>query len=156
MANTDPVVLPGHTILTEPDGTGDWSCSCGAAGSGPGSRDDHEQENRPVIPDLYDVEAALLEVARARRRRDEPTIAITQLAERLSANLVRHFGPEATETAGLALVVTAASIGVLVREGIPAEAITNLLAFAGQRIVVDSRAADAAPIRPSQEEPTDG
>jgi len=105
-----------------------------------------EQATEPVFPELYDVEAALLEVARARRRRDEPTIAVAQLAERLSSNLVRHFGPEATETAGLALVIAAASIGVLVREGIPAEAITNLLAFAGQRIVVDARTADGGPV----------
>jgi len=44
-ADTDPIVMPGHTIVTEPDDTGDWSCSCGAAGSGAGSRSDHEQEN---------------------------------------------------------------------------------------------------------------
>lgn len=43
----DPVVMPGHTITTEGDGTEDWSCTCGTSGSGAGSRGDHEQENRP-------------------------------------------------------------------------------------------------------------
>jgi len=93
-------------------------------------------------PDLYDVEAALIEVARFRRRRDEPTIAIVELSERLSTNLVRHFGPEAAETAGLALVIAAASLSALASAGVPATALTNLLAFSGQRLVVDARAAD--------------
>lgn len=92
--------------------------------------------------DLYDIEDALREVARARRRRDPLTAETARLADQLASRLAQHFGPEATETAGLALVLAAASLGVLAE--VPTVVAANLVAFAGQRLVADSRAADGA------------
>lgn len=87
----------------------------------------------------YDVEHALRQVARARRRQDTLTNASAQIADDLAANMARQFGPEAAETVGLALVTVAASIGAL-RE-LPLEVVMNVMAFAGQRMVLDARAA---------------
>jgi hypothetical protein len=96
------------------------------------------------MTDLYDVESALREVARYRRRRDQLTTATTEVADRLASHMARHFGPEAAETAGLALVIAAASLGGLAREVSQPEVLVNVLAFAGQRLATDARAADAA------------
>lgn len=94
--------------------------------------------------DLYDIEQGLTEAAKFRRRRDEASRAQITIADRLADHLLRHFGPEAEETAGLALVVGAASIGALAVQDIPSSAVVNVLALAGQRLVADARACDAA------------
>lgn len=88
----------------------------------------------------YDVENALRELARARRRQDDLTGATAQISDDLAVNMARQFGPEGAETAGLALVVCAASIGAL--KGLPLEVVINVIAFAGQRMVLDARAAE--------------
>lgn len=93
-------------------------------------------------PALYDVERGLREVARYRRRRDELSRATADLGDRLAANIARHFGPEATETAGLALVLAGASVGAL--DGVPVRVVAGVLALAGQRLVGDARAAEEA------------
>lgn len=93
---------------------------------------------------LYDVELGLREIARHRRRRDQLTNATTEVADRLAHHMARHFGPEATETAGLALVIAAASLGGLAREVSQPEVLVNVLAFAGQRLADDARTADKA------------
>lgn len=102
------------------------------------------------MADLYDIENGLTEAAKFRRRRDAASRAQVTLADRLANHLLDHFGPEAEETAGLALVVGAASIGALAVEDIPSAAIVNVLALAGQRLVADARACDAAAERASK------
>lgn len=101
--------------------------------------------------DRYDVEAALRQLARQRRNRDPLIRETTHHADRLAEHLRPEFGPEAEETAGLALVRAAASLGGLAAElASPdnmearnlASTLVNLLAFAGQRMVSDSRLAD--------------
>lgn len=89
---------------------------------------------------IYDVENALREVAKARRRLDELTGATAQIADDLAIHMARQFGPEGAETAGLALVVCAASLGPL--RDLPIEVVINVVAFAGQRMVLDARAAE--------------
>jgi len=100
---------------------------------------------------LYDLETALREVARHRQRRDEPTQVTTELADDLASHVAAHFGPEAHETAGLALVLASASIGGLAAtlRGLDgkngwngAGLLCNVLSFAGQRLVLDARAAE--------------
>lgn len=93
--------------------------------------------------DLYDVENALRELARARRRRDELTALQIGYGDLLASHMARHFGPEATETAGLALVIAGASVAALPAE-LPPVLLANIVAFAGQRLVLDARAADGA------------
>lgn len=97
------------------------------------------------LPELYDVENALRELARFRRRRDEATIVTAGMADDLAANITRHFGPEALETVGLGLVIAGASAGAVARMGSDsiAAVVVNLITMAGQRIVLDARAADA-------------
>lgn len=90
--------------------------------------------------ELYDVENGLREIARRRRRRDDLTVATAGIAGTLASHMARHFGPEATETAGLALVIAAASVGGLTDLTVPV--VANILALTGQRLVADSRAAD--------------
>lgn len=94
-----------------------------------------------VVP-LYDVEEALRQMARQRRKRDPLSVAQAQLGDKLAANMVRHFGPEAVETAGLSLVIGGASV-VALKDLDPA-ILCNVLAYAGQRLVVDARAGDEA------------
>jgi hypothetical protein len=94
--------------------------------------------------EMYDVELGLREMARQRRKTDELTRAQAQIGDRLAEHLVRHFGPEALETAGLAMVISAASLAYLAKEGATAAVAVNVLGFAGQRIVLDARTADAA------------
>lgn len=96
------------------------------------------------MSDLYDVELGLREIARHRRRRDQLTTATADVADRLASHMARHFGPEAAETAGLALVIAAASLGGLATEVPRPEVLVNVLAFTGQRLATDARAADAA------------
>lgn len=90
--------------------------------------------------DLYDVEAALRAAAHYRRRNDKATRAQVELADRLATNMTKHY-PEGLEQAGTALVLAAASLGVLAAEKVTPEVIINILAFAGQRMVLDARAA---------------
>jgi hypothetical protein len=92
--------------------------------------------------DLYDIENGLREAARYRQRRDELALGSMDIADKLAINIARHFGPEATETAGLALVLAGASIGAL--DGVPVAVVANILALAGQRLTADARAADNA------------
>lgn len=94
------------------------------------------------MADLYDVENALREVARARQRQDVLTTATTAIADDLAVSLARHFGSEGVEIAGLALVLCGASVGAL--KELPIEVVANVIAFAGQRLVLDARAADEA------------
>ena len=54
--------------------------------------------------------------------------------------MARQFGPEGAEVAGLALVVCAASLGAL--RDLPIEVVMNVIGFAGQRMVLDARAAE--------------
>lgn len=96
------------------------------------------------LPPLYDVEDALRVLAVARRRRDDITWQTLQVADQMAAHLARHFGPEAQETAGLAMVLAAASLGGLAAGDNAVAATNNVLAFAGQRLVADARAADDA------------
>lgn len=92
-----------------------------------------------LVPDLYDVENGMREAARYRQRRDQLAVSTGQVADGLAANIARHFGPEAAETAGLALVLAGASIGAL--DGVPVPVVANVLALAGQRLAADARAA---------------
>lgn len=94
-----------------------------------------------TIRPLYDVEAALQQMARQRRKRDPMSIAQAELGDKLASHLVAHFGPEAIETAGLALVIGAASVAAL--KDMEMAIGCNVLAYAGQRMVLDARAAEA-------------
>jgi hypothetical protein len=93
-----------------------------------------------VTAPVYDVENALRELARARRRQDQLTTSSAQIADDLAIHMARQFGPEGAEVAGLALVTCAASLGAL--RGLPVEVVMNVVAFAGQRMVLDARAAE--------------
>jgi hypothetical protein len=88
---------------------------------------------------LYDVEQALQEIARARLRPDELTRQQVAIADRLVIHLDRHFAAEELETAGRALLVGAASVGVLCVEDMQPQVLVNILAFAGARLVTDGR-----------------
>lgn len=92
--------------------------------------------------ELYNVEVGLIEAAQFRRRRDEVSRAQVTLADKLATHLLRHFGPGAEEMAGLALVVGAASVGALAVEEIQPAMVVNILALAGQRMVIDAREAN--------------
>lgn len=96
------------------------------------------------LPQLIDVEDALRTLARFRRRRDDATVIVGQMADTIAANLARHFGPEALETAGIALVLGAASVGNVATQCTDhvAQAVANMIGLAGQRLVLDARAAD--------------
>lgn len=95
----------------------------------------------PIRP-LYDVEEALRQMARQRRKRDPLSVAQAELGDKLASHMVAHFGPEAVETAGLALIIGAASVAAL-KDMDPA-VVCNVLAYTGQRLVLDARAADSA------------
>lgn len=90
----------------------------------------------------YDVENALRELAKARRRQDQLTTASAQIADDLAIHMARQFGPEGAEVVGLALVTCAASLGAL--RDLPIEVVMNVIGFAGQRMVLDARAAEHA------------
>lgn len=98
--------------------------------------------DRAVTTDLYDVEDALRVLAQNRRRNDKATSAQVDIADRLAINLTKHF-PEGLEDAGRALVIAGASVAALAlaAEGIDSMIICNVIAFAGQRMVLDARAA---------------
>ena len=103
-------------------------------------------------PPLYDVDRAMREIARARRKRDELTRQQGAIADNLATHLDRHFSAEELETAGRALLIGAASVAALVSPDIPPAVIANVLAFAGDRLVRDGRAITATPIeeKPSE------
>lgn len=88
---------------------------------------------------LYDVDEALREIARHRKRRDELTRQQVAIADRLAIHLDRHFAAEEIETAGRALVIGAASVIALATEDIPPAVMCNVLAFAGARLILDGR-----------------
>ena len=93
------------------------------------------------IPPLYDEEAGLREIARARLKRDGLTRAQVQLADNLAEGMLRHFSAEEVETAGRALLIAAASAVRLVNSpDIPPAVIVNILGFAAARMVADGRA----------------
>ena len=92
------------------------------------------------IPPLYDEERGLREVARARLKRDELTVAQVDIADRLAGEMGRHFSADETETVGRALLIAAASCGALAAEGVQASVILNILGFAAGRMVADGRA----------------
>ena len=90
----------------------------------------------------YDLEAALAAMRKARQRRDPLTVTTGGFADRFANNMLRHFGPEQIETVGLALLIVGASLPAL--DELPHAVLANLVAFAGQRLVDDARAADQA------------
>ena len=95
--------------------------------------------SEPQAPPLYDVEHALAEVARNRKRRDDLTRAQVGIGDGLALHLDRHFAAEELETAGRALLIGAASVAALAGEGVPGEVLCNVLAFAGARLIRDGR-----------------
>lgn len=97
---------------------------------------DHDLED-DAIPPLYDVDRARHVLAAQRRKRDELTLATTMVADRLSSHIGRHFAAEELEAAGRALLVAAASLGVLT--DVDPATLCNLLAFAGDRLITDGR-----------------
>ena len=92
------------------------------------------------IPPLYDEEKALRELARGRLKRDKLTRGQVILADGLAENMLRHFSPEETETAGRALLIGAASSAPLAQEGVQSAAVVNILGFAAARLIADGRA----------------
>lgn len=102
-----------------------------------------------MTTELYDVDAALRQLAASRRLRDPLTRATAQLADDLAHHMSANFGPEELETVGRALIIVAASLGVLPHEQpeIQAAVLVNVAAFAGQRLVIDGREADKAAMR---------
>ena len=93
------------------------------------------------LPPLYDEDAGLREIARARLKRDGLTRAQVQMADGLAEAMQRHFSAGETETAGRALLIGAASCTTLARsEDIPAAVIVNILGFAAARMITDGRA----------------
>lgn len=99
---------------------------------------------------LYDVEYGLAELAKSRRRRDHVTRATVSSADDLAHNLSGHFSAEELESIGRALVITSASLAGLIAlprgDEIQPAVLINLIAFAGQRLVVDARAMEAEPL----------
>ena len=94
-------------------------------------------------PPMYDIEHGLQEIAAARLKRDALTRETRGIADQLAEHVSRHFGPEEMETAGLALVLVAASLGSLAAApDMQPQVLVNLAAFAGQRMVGDARAAE--------------
>lgn len=100
------------------------------------------------MTDLYDVEQALREIAQYRRRNDTAAAAQVGISDQVATNMTRHY-PTGLEDAGTALVIAAASLGVLVREGLSAAVVVNILGLTGQRMVLDSRAAEPVPSEPA-------
>jgi hypothetical protein len=92
------------------------------------------------IPPLYDEDNALRELARGRLKRDGLTRSQVQIADLLAEHMQRHFSAEETETAGRALLVSAASVAALAEEGVPATVVCNVLAFTAGRMITDGRA----------------
>lgn len=94
-------------------------------------------------PPLYDVDKALALLARHRRRSDPLTRQTVLIADKLATHIARHFTPEQADTAGRALVIAAASVGVITNQSIDplADASANVIAYAGHRLVLDAEAA---------------
>lgn len=97
-----------------------------------------------MTAEMYDLDDALLQLAKARRLRDPVTRSAAELADDMAHHMAAHFGPEEIETVGRALVLAAASIGGLAQRApeIQSAVLVNVVAFAGQRLVVDGREAD--------------
>lgn len=94
-------------------------------------------------PPLYDVDQALALLARHRRRNDPVTRQTVLIADQLATHMARHFTPEQADTAGRALVIAAASIGVITMTAtdLTAQASANVIAHAGHRLVLDAEQA---------------
>lgn len=102
------------------------------------------------MADLYAVDNALAEIAKARRRRDELTRMQASIADALATHLDRHFSAEEMETAGRALLIGAASVAGLVRDDLISPAVLcNILAFAGDRLIRDGRTIPGMEVAPS-------
>lgn len=97
----------------------------------------------PDEPPLYDVDNALQLLGRARRRNDPLTRQTVLIADQLATHIARHFTPEQADTAGRALVLAAASVGVITHLATDplADTSTNVIGFAGHRLVLDAEAA---------------
>lgn len=108
-------------------------------------------------PGSYDVEDALQQLHRARfEQRDPLTRQTIRIADKLAHGMMPHFTQAEADVAGRALVLTAASIGALVEQTSDpvARATTNVIAFAGQRLVLHARQAIRSP--EAATEPADG
>lgn len=94
-------------------------------------------------PPLYDVAAALKMLARTRRRNDPLTRQTVLIADKLATHMARHFTPTEADTAGRALVIAAASIGVITKTAtdLTVQASANVIAFAGHRLILDAEQA---------------
>lgn len=97
----------------------------------------------PDEPPLYDVDAALRVLARARRRADPLTRESVVIADKLATQMARHFTAEQADTAGRALVIAAASVTVIAQSStdLTAQATANIIALTGHRLVLDAEAA---------------
>jgi hypothetical protein len=107
-------------------------------------------------PGSYDVEGALQQLGRARLEQRDPLRRETiRIADKLAHGMMPHFTQAEADIAGRALVLTAASIGALVERTTDpvARATTNVIAFAGQRLVSHARQADPATTKPASEAP---
>lgn len=104
---------------------------------------------------MYDVERALDELAITRRRIDPDAKNLVSQADHLVQHLREDLAGLDLEVAGKALVVSAALVGTQLTAAATLDprvtgaantgvGICNVLALAGQRLVVDARAAAAA------------
>lgn len=95
------------------------------------------------MPPLYDVEAALQQVRARRESTNLVDRKAARVADRLARHMLRHF-PNGTEDAGVALIVAAASVGVLaVDKEIPPAVLVNIVGFAGARLIEHARTGGA-------------
>ena len=97
---------------------------------------DHDHESG--LPPMYDMDQARREMAKARKRRDTVTREQVRLGDKLAHHLNAHFSAEELETAGRAVMLSAASIGGLI-EDLPASVLVNILAFAADRLITDGQ-----------------
>lgn len=92
-----------------------------------------------------DFDKAIREALTFRARRDEPARGCIAMADYVVPHITAEFGQEAHETVGLALLVAAKFATELIMLDIDnPTVIANVLGLAGQRIVTDARAVDAA------------
>jgi hypothetical protein len=106
-----------------------------------------------LMPPLYDVDQALKTLAGYRRNNNPVTAAQVAIADLLATNMTRHFPDAGLADAGTALVIAAGSTGALAREGMSAQIVINVIGFAGQRMVLDARAAAEAATGPADPTP---
>lgn len=97
-------------------------------------------------PPLYDVDKAMREIARARRKRDTLTSGQAYFGDQFASSMNRHFAAEEIETAGRALLIAAGYAAELCKHGTPPQMIANILGFAGDRLIRDGRAMTEIPL----------